>query len=92
MASLIEGAPTGITMNSWKSTLLSACLPPLRMLAIGSGRTFARGPPRYAYKGRPLDSAAAFAAAILTASIALAPSLPLLFVPSSSIMVLSMTI
>ena len=25
-----DGAPTGMTMNSWKSTLLSACTPPLR--------------------------------------------------------------
>ena len=32
-------APTGITMNSWKSTLLSACAPPLRMFIIGTGST-----------------------------------------------------
>ena len=38
-------APTGITMNSWKSILLSACLPPLMMLAIGTGRTRALAPP-----------------------------------------------
>jgi hypothetical protein len=31
-------APTGMTMNSWKSTLLSACAPPLRMFIIGTGR------------------------------------------------------
>ena len=34
-----DDAPTGITMNSWKSTLLSACAPPLRMFIIGTGRT-----------------------------------------------------
>ena len=32
-------APTGTTMNSWKSTVLSACAPPLRMFIIGTGRT-----------------------------------------------------
>ena len=32
------GAPSGIIMNSWKSTLLSACLPPLRTFIIGTGR------------------------------------------------------
>ena len=30
-------APTGMTMNSWKSTLVSACAPPLRMFIIGTG-------------------------------------------------------
>mgnify|MGYP003350977898 CR=1 FL=1 len=31
------GAPTGMTMNSWKSTFESACAPPLRMFIIGTG-------------------------------------------------------
>ena len=31
-------APTGMTMNSWKSVESWACLPPLRMLNIGTGR------------------------------------------------------
>src|SRR5260370_38006788 len=35
------GAPTGITMNSWKSTELSACAPPLSMFIIGQGRRIA---------------------------------------------------
>ena len=39
------GAPTGITMNSCKSTLLSACAPPLRMFIIGTGSDCARAPP-----------------------------------------------
>ena len=44
---LAEGrAPTGMIMNSWKSTVLSACLPPLRMFIIGTGRTLALVPPR----------------------------------------------
>ena len=36
-ASLNDPAFTGITMNSWKSTLESACAPPLRMFIIGTG-------------------------------------------------------
>ena len=31
--------PTGRIMNSWKSTLLSACAPPLMMFIIGTGST-----------------------------------------------------
>ena len=34
------GRPTGITMNSCRSTLLSACAPPLRMFIIGTGSTY----------------------------------------------------
>ena len=40
------GAPTGTIMNSWKSTLLSACAPPLSTFIIGTGRTWAASPPR----------------------------------------------
>ena len=36
-ASANDGKPSGITMNSWKSTLLSACAPPFRMFIIGAG-------------------------------------------------------
>ena len=36
-ASPNDEAPTGITMNSWKSTLESAWAPPLRMFIIGTG-------------------------------------------------------
>ena len=38
-------APTGTIMNSWKSTVLSACLPPLRMFISGTGSTLALVPP-----------------------------------------------
>ena len=31
--------PTGTTMNSWKSTLLSACAPPFSTFIIGTGST-----------------------------------------------------
>ena len=39
-------APIGVIMNSWMSTLLSACAPPFRMFIIGTGSTCALGPPR----------------------------------------------
>ena len=76
-------------MNSWKSTVLVECAPPLRTFIIGVGRTWAFGPPRYWYNGRPTSSAAARAAAKETPKIALAPNLPLFGVPSRSIMVWS---
>ena len=37
---------TGTIMNSWKSTLLSACAPPLSTFIIGTGSTRAASPPR----------------------------------------------
>jgi hypothetical protein len=45
-ASAKEGAPTGAIMNSWKSTLLSACAPPFMMLNMGTGKSVAALPPR----------------------------------------------
>ena len=36
------GAPTGTTMNSWKSTLLSAWAPPFSTFIIGTGSTCGR--------------------------------------------------
>ena len=39
------GAPTGMTMNSWKSIGLSAWAPPLRMFIIGTGSVLAPTPP-----------------------------------------------
>ena len=41
-----DGAPTGTIMNSWKSTELSACAPPLSTFIIGTGSTCAASPPR----------------------------------------------
>ena len=38
--------PTGTTMNSWKSTLLSAWAPPFSTFIIGTGSTCACSPPR----------------------------------------------
>ena len=82
-----------MTMNSWKSTFVSACAPPLRMFIIGTGST---GPPcargrrdergevlveRQARRRRPT----ARAMAIETPSTALAPSRPRFGVPSSAI-------
>ena len=37
IASANDGAPTGATMNSWKSTGLSACTPPLSTFIVGTG-------------------------------------------------------
>ena len=45
-ASSKVSAPTGMAMNSWKSVESWACLPPLRMLNIGTGRIRAPTPPR----------------------------------------------
>ena len=39
-------APTGMTMNSWMSTLLVACAPPFKMFIMGTGRVLAFTPPR----------------------------------------------
>ena len=88
-ASLNVGAPTGMIMNSWISTVLSAWEPPFKMFIIGVGSTLPFTPPRYWKSGRPTDSAAALATAIDTPRIAFAPSLPLFGVPSSSMRVLS---
>src|SRR3954463_5017579 len=84
-ASAKLGAPTGTTMNSWKSTLLSACAPPFNTFIIGTGSTWAAPPPRYRQSGRPSSAAAACAAASETPRIALAPRRALFGVPSSSI-------
>ena len=78
------GAPQGTTMNSWKSTLLSAWAPPLSTFIIGTGSTWASAPPRYRHSGSPASAAAAFADASDTPRMALAPSRPLLGVPSRS--------
>ena len=45
-ASLKRSAPTGMIMNSWKSTFESACAPPLSTFSIGVGSTLAFTPPR----------------------------------------------
>ena len=73
-ASANEGALWGAILNSWKSTVLSACRPPLMTLRQGTGRIAASAPPRCRYKGTPDDAAAARATAIDTPRMALAPS------------------
>ena len=80
------GTPAGMTMNSCKSTLLSACAPPFRMFIIGTGRHMSTPPHSMLmcrYRGIPRAAAAAWAAASDTASVALAPRRALLSVPSS---------
>ena len=44
-ASENDAAPTGMIMNSCRSTLLSACTPPFTTFIIGTGKTCADGPP-----------------------------------------------
>ena len=81
--------PTGTIMNSWKSTLLSACAPPFRTFIIGTGSRSASSPPRWRQSGSSRSIAIALAAASETPRIALAPSRALFGVPSSSIIVRS---
>src|SRR3954451_23272957 len=83
-ASWNDAAPTGTTMNSWKSTLLSACAPPLSTFIMGTGSTWAASPPRYRQSGRASPTAAAWAAASETPRIAFAPRRDLFGVPSRS--------
>ena len=40
-----DAAPTGRTMNSWKSMELSAWAPPLMTFIMGTGSTWALAPP-----------------------------------------------
>ena len=47
-ASAKVGMPTGMTMNSCRSTLLSACAPPFRMFIIGTGSRYGASPVRAA--------------------------------------------
>src|SRR5690606_30817064 len=86
-ASEKEEAPTGRTMNSWKSTLLSACAPPLMMFIIGTGSETLDSvmPAMYCHSGCFFEAATAWAAASETPSSALAPRRPLFSVPSRSI-------
>ena len=74
--------PAGATMNSWMSVESWACLPPLRMLSMGTGSVTPA--PRCRYRGTPLDAAAAWATASDTPSTALAPMEDLSGVPSAS--------
>ena len=73
-------------MNSWKSTLLSACAPPLSTFIIGTGSTpRAQRRRDSATAASPSSAACAWAAASETPRIALAPRRDLFGVPSSSI-------
>ena len=89
IASWKDFAPTGCIINSCKSTAESACAPPFKIFIIGKGNSLAFTPPKYLYRGCPKASAAALATARETPKIAFAPSLPLLGVPSNSIINLS---
>ena len=85
--------PTGSIINSWISTVLSACSPPFKMFIIGTGMVndvWLRRLAMYWCNGRFCDLAAALAVASDTASMAFAPKLSLFSVPSSAIMASSM--
>ena len=89
-ASLKEGAPTGMIMNSWVSTVLVAWAPPFRMFIMGTGRRLPFTPPRKRYRGMSSEAAAARQAAMDTARMAFAPRLDLSLVPSALIIAASM--
>src|SRR5256885_3709925 len=89
-ASLKLSAPTGSSMNSWKSSGLSAWAPPLMTLIMGTGSTRAWAPPMCRHSGMRWLAAAARATASDAPSSALAPSRLLPGVPSSAIMAVSM--
>ena len=72
-------------MHSWTFRLPPACLPPLMMFSMGTGRV-TWSPPMCSYTGTPSAMAPALATARETATVALPPSLLLFSVPSSSIM------
>src|SRR5690606_20147244 len=83
-ASENESKPTGRIMNSCRSTLLSACAPPLTMFIIGTGSDTGRPFARCCHKGMRFAAATACAWASETPSSALAPRRPLFSVPSRS--------
>jgi hypothetical protein len=76
-------------MNSCRSIEFCAWAPPLITFIIGTGSVRASSPPRDRKSETPRSAAVAFAAARDEPRIALAPSLPLFGVPSSSIRRLS---
>ena len=86
-ASAMDGAPSGATMNSWKSSSLGAWAPPLSTLKCGTGRD-GETPSGVSqcHSGTPAEAASARASAMDTPTSALAPSLLLSGVPSRSIM------
>ena len=74
-------------MNSWKSSELGACTPPLSTLKCGTGSE--GGTPSgviHCHSGIPAEAASARASAIEVPTVALAPSRLLFAVPSRSIM------
>ena len=52
-------APMGAIMNSWMSTSESAWAPPFMMFIMGTGRTWAPGPPMYWKRLRSAETAEA---------------------------------
>src|SRR5690348_9739937 len=74
-------------MNSWKSSELGACTPPLSTLKCGTGREgWTPTGVIHCHSGRPAEAASARASAIEVPTVALAPSRLLFAVPSRPIM------
>mmetsp|Transcript_25430 Transcript_25430/g.40664 ORF Transcript_25430/g.40664 Transcript_25430/m.40664 type:complete len:389 (-) Transcript_25430:289-1455(-) len=89
IASENEDAPMGKIMNSCIASLFPACDPPLMTLNAGTGSTSLALPASSEmclYRGTSFSAAPALETAMETARMALAPSLPLFLVPSSSSM------
>jgi hypothetical protein len=87
-ASENEGAPTGSTMNSCRSTLLSACAPPLMMFIIGTGSTGSRVPPlvaRCRHSGLPGEAPPHAHSPATRRAARWRRGVPLFSVPSSAI-------
>ena len=74
-----------MTMNSWKSILLSACLPPLMMLAIGTGRTRALDAADVAVERQVVGRGRGFGGGQADAQDRVGAELSLVGVPSASI-------
>ena len=82
-------APTGAIINSWISTSLSACEPPLTIFIIGTGNKYSSLFDINLKKSFEEWLDKLFAKAKLAARVALAPILDLFSVPSNSKIALS---
>ena len=79
-------------MNSWKSSSLGACTPPLSTLKCGTGSdAVTPSGLSHRHSGTPAEAASARASAIEVPTVALAPSRLLFAVPSRSIIAWSVS-
>src|SRR5581483_7782625 len=66
-----DPAPTGMIMNSWKSTGLSACAPPLSTFIIGVGSSGAAAPASARHRERDAEDRVRPEAALVGGSVEL---------------------